>query len=346
MKEFLRLCLTMELHRWGGFKIIIGLAVWVFIINALSQNGIRNPSQVDHSEVFAWLDADSVSNSNAFVVFGSSNVGCSLIPSVLDSICSAQNDTWYNHAQKAMSDFELIDYLLDFVEQSHHGNLKGIYLELNANELSQYEMDWRRARFLRLKSISLISGAKIRDAKNLGDYWKGIEFFVQALFMKCTEPIHNWLYPSVLRLNRDLKGFYPPSSKYEWRPSTRAESSLIASRKISEDNCLEMFMSGSHKENLSPCQSTYPIEDFRLLQELCSVRGIELTFICFPIEETFCLVGEVEPLTSRPPVVLVQSMQNHIFSNPDFLRDPIHLNKKGAQLFTDEFGSFHLAAKK
>ena len=335
MKEFL-------LRR---LKIWIGLVLWICIIQTVSNKGIRYPSQSDYNGFRKWLSSEEVATKNTFVLFGSSNVACSIIPSRLDSICADKDDVWYSLAQNGMTDFELIDYVSNFIHSSARGSIQGIYMELNMKPSLEYQADWRKARIMHWDSIAQITFFQIMSAKNIFSVLKGFEFFIQSFLMKTVEPLHNWLHPQNVVDRSSTRGFYPPLTNAVWSMRSELDSSLIKERRAQE-KIYENFISGQVTfDQDERSDGKYPFERFRILNEMCFEKDIVLNVVCFPNAGTSELVGRIQSVTSRSPIIPFNAMRENVFTDPDYLRDPIHLNLLGARIVTDEFGFYHMKAK-
>lgn len=332
----------MEFQSRDSFKIIAGLIVCIGLVHMLKNEGIRFPNEDDALPVIEWVDSTCLEHKKVFILMGSSNVGCSLISSRLDSICRERDEVWYNLAQRGMTDFELVDYTSLFVQQLDSGQVSGIYMELNVRPIYSYEADWRRSSILHLHSIVQISLHKLSAATSVDQVWNGFKFGIQSCLMKAVEPIHNWLHPPTLSLRSSTKGFhYPPNSK-RWTPRTRADSLILENRKSRYRNYVEFISQNVLSEEIMDEHLIYPFKNFQKLNALCREKGIVLNPLCFPTERTEHLLGSIQSLIARKPMVLFHDSEGCLFANPMYLRDPIHLNLKGANIISDEFALRHM----
>jgi hypothetical protein len=174
---------------------------------------------------------------------------------------------------------------------------------------------------------------------------KGFEFFIQLFLMKTVEPLHNWLHPQNVVDRVSTRGFYPPLTNSVWSMRSELDSALINGRRAQEKIYENYISDQVIVEQDERSGWKYPFERFRILNEMCLEKDIVLNVVCFPNEGTSELVGRIQSVTSHSPIIPFNAMRENVFTDPDYLRDPIHLNLLGARIVTDEFGFYHMKAK-
>ena len=84
------------------------------------------------------------------------------------------------------------------------------------------------------------------------------------------------------------------------------------------------------------------IESFKSIQDICDLNDIELLLVFSPRLRcfNFSFYNRFIKMVKREKNVIVYDTLNMVYKNPLYYRDPSHLLKNGAEIFTSEISAF------
>lgn len=270
------------------------------------------------------------------LIFGSSNVAFNLDPVLLDSICVLDSSVWWNAGQRGMTGHEALEFALQTLQDLPSGTVRSIYFELNPDNFESWKPNWRNVQLLHSSSLRTICYSQIQSSSPFAAAWARTELFLQAIMMRAVAPVHSLLYPKLDVPSTRRKGFYPPRPEAVWHPNSEQELAIINQRKREED----AFQTLLNTEN--NLLVNYPVELLYELLQACTEKDVEFNVILFPSAGVAGLWSVLRPVFGNTsPVILGLSESVRPFSDPKYLRDIRHLNRRGCDLVTAEFAQKH-----
>ena len=320
---------------------ILGFFVWTLALQGLRQSQGNVQEHETHS-AWTWLNSLS-KDQNAQILFGSSNIAYSLDCARLDARCANPKLTFYNLGQRGMLGYELLDFILRFLDQVEPvSSLKTIYIEASPENRSEKPWNWRNVAVMSNASILETSILAAEYDEQKWGHWSALESMCQGMMMKCVAPLHFMLYPSNAPSRQGTKGFYPPPPirPTPWVPNEHEER-YIQAFKSNHDAWSDWLDSEGKISYLSDSilqETVYPFDQLHTVVEHCLKRNIEVRMLFIPTASTIHLFDTLASITGKKPIVL--GMQDDVkpFVSPEWLRDARHLNAKGVERVSDEFG--------
>jgi len=326
---------------------ILGFSAWTLALVGLGQRQEKVHEHEIHS-ARTWLKSLSQEQS-AHILFGSSNIAYSLDCARLDARCADQKLTWYNLGQRGMHGYELLDFIVRFLDPIESASsLKTIYIEATPELWSNRRWNWRNAEVCSVASIIESSIAAVDHSNERWNHWNALESICQGMMMKCVAPLHCMLYPSNAPSRKGTKGFYPPPIQATpWVPNEYEERALLES-KNNQDEWSNWRTSGGKfacPNDSMLHEMTYPFDRLHTVVEACRKRNIEVRMLFIPTEPAIHLFDTLASITGNPPIALGLSDDVEPFVTPEWMRDVRHLNARGVEWVSDELGDAICQAK-
>ncbi len=271
------------------------------------------------------------------LIFGSSNVAFNLDPLLLDSLCVLDSSVWWNAGQRGMIGHETLEFALHTLQELPIGTVRSVYFELNPDNFENWKPNWRNVQLLHSSSLRTICYSQMQSSNAFAAAWARTELFLQAIMMRAIAPVHSLLYPSLDVSSARVKGFYPPRQQAVWHPNSEQELTTINQRKREED----AFQTLVNTEN--DLLVNYPVELLHELLQACAEKDVEFNVILIPSAGVARLWSVLLPVFGdTSSIILGLSESVRPFSDPKYLRDIRHLNRRGVDLVTAEFAQQHL----
>ena len=124
----------------------VGLLLWTLGLHFANTHIWRIEEAQDTHRALDWIQATRRAEHRVNLLVGSSNTACSFDPRQLDSLGTV--DRWYNLGQPGMADFELVDFALRLVEQVGQDEVDALFIEIIAQDATQWVPDWRNVQIM------------------------------------------------------------------------------------------------------------------------------------------------------------------------------------------------------